>query len=131
MRIDIINTGAELMLGRVLNTHQQWLCRALTDNGYFVARQVAVDDSTDAIREAANDALAKADLIIITGGLGPTSDDPNTGGDRRVSTTAPEAHSHSMTPHPTPSKGSIADSATKPGTAEPKSAPGFLMNYRG
>src|SRR5258706_1889593 len=63
------------MLGRVLNTHQQWLCRALTDNGYFVARQMAIDDSPDAIREAANDALAKADLIIVTGGLGHTSDD--------------------------------------------------------
>src|SRR5947207_220857 len=63
------------MLGRVLNSHQQWLCRALADNGYLVSRQVAVDDSTEAIRESVSDALMKADLVIVTGGLGPTSDD--------------------------------------------------------
>ena len=75
MRIDIINTGAELMLGRVLNSHQQWLCRQMTDHGYSVRRQVAVDDSAEAIEEVVGDALAKAELIIVTGGLGPTSDD--------------------------------------------------------
>jgi nicotinamide-nucleotide amidase len=74
MKIEIINTGAELLLGRVLNSHQQWLCRQLADLGYTVARQVAVDDSATAIVAAVRDALA-ADLILVTGGLGPTSDD--------------------------------------------------------
>ncbi len=63
------------MLGRVLNTHQQWLCRKLADLGYPVNRQVAVDDSAEAIQEAVREALATADLLITTGGLGPTSDD--------------------------------------------------------
>jgi len=36
MRIEIINTGTELMLGRVLNTHSQWLGRQLADRGYLV-----------------------------------------------------------------------------------------------
>src|SRR5438045_9748806 len=63
------------MLGRVLNTHQQWLCRKLTDHGYVVSRQVAVDDSPESIRDAISQALGSADLIITTGGLGPTSDD--------------------------------------------------------
>jgi len=75
MRIEIINTGAELLLGRVLNTHQQWLCRQLADMGYTVDRQVAVDDSGPSIQQAVREALAVADLIIVTGGLGPTSDD--------------------------------------------------------
>jgi nicotinamide-nucleotide amidase len=75
VKIDVINTGAELMLGRILNTHQQWICRQLTDNGYLVQRQIAIDDSSEAIREAVSDALKRADLIIVTGGLGPTSDD--------------------------------------------------------
>ena len=44
MRIEIINTGAELLVGRVLNTHQQWLCRQLADLGYEVSRQVCVAD---------------------------------------------------------------------------------------
>jgi nicotinamide-nucleotide amidase len=76
MRIEIINTGAELMLGRILNTHQQWLCRQLADLGLTVDRQVAIDDSGPAILQAVRDALAaQPDLVIATGGLGPTSDD--------------------------------------------------------
>lgn len=75
MRIEIINTGSELMLGRVLNTHQQWLCRELADLGHVVDRQVAVDDSATAIQCAVRDALERAELVIVTGGLGPTSDD--------------------------------------------------------
>jgi len=63
------------MLGRVLNTHQQWLCRQLADLGYVVDRQVAVADSAPAILSAVRQALAEADLVIVTGGLGPTSDD--------------------------------------------------------
>ena len=75
MQIEIINTGSELLLGRVLNTHQQWLCRQLSDLGYMVTRQTAVSDAGDAIQMAVREALARADLIITTGGLGPTNDD--------------------------------------------------------
>ena len=75
MNIEIINTGSELMLGRVLNTHQQWLCRRLADLGHVVTRQVAVADSGSEIQQAVREALSRADLIITTGGLGPTSDD--------------------------------------------------------
>ena len=75
IRIEIINTGTELMLGGILNTHQQWLCRRLTDLGYIVARQTAVADRSDAIIDAVREAIGRADLVITTGGLGPTSDD--------------------------------------------------------
>ena len=75
MVVELINTGSELMLGRVLNTHQQWLCRQLADLGYVVSRQVAVPDTGSDITQAMREALARADLIIATGGLGPTSDD--------------------------------------------------------
>jgi nicotinamide-nucleotide amidase len=73
--VELINTGSELMLGRVLNTHQQWLCRRLADLGYAVSRQVAVADAARDIEQATREALSRADLIIVTGGLGPTSDD--------------------------------------------------------
>ena len=63
------------MLGRVLNTHQQWLCRRLADLGYVVTRQVAVADTGQDIKQAVREALGRADLVITTGGLGPTSDD--------------------------------------------------------
>jgi nicotinamide-nucleotide amidase len=75
MIVELINTGSELMLGRVLNTHQQWLCRQLADLGYVVTRQVAVPDTGNDIEQAVREALARADLVITTGGLGPTSDD--------------------------------------------------------
>jgi nicotinamide-nucleotide amidase len=75
MTVELINTGSELMLGRVLNTHQQWLCRRLADLGYVVSRQVAVPDTGKDIEQAVREALSRADLIITTGGLGPTSDD--------------------------------------------------------
>ena len=75
MIVELLNTGSELMLGRVLNTHQEWLCRRLADLGYSVSRQVAVADTGRDIQQAVREALGRADLLIITGGLGPTSDD--------------------------------------------------------
>jgi nicotinamide-nucleotide amidase len=75
MLVELINTGTELMLGRVLNTHQQWLCRQLADLGYVVSHQVAVADTGSDIQRAVREALGRADLVITTGGLGPTSDD--------------------------------------------------------
>jgi nicotinamide-nucleotide amidase len=75
VNIELLNTGSELMLGRVVNTHQQWLCRRLADLGYVVTRQVAVPDTARDIQSAVREALCRADLVIATGGLGPTSDD--------------------------------------------------------
>lgn len=63
------------MLGYVLNTHQQWLCRQLSERGYVVDRQIAVNDTAFDIQNAVRDSMTRADLIITTGGLGPTSDD--------------------------------------------------------
>ena len=75
MNVELVNTGSELMLGRVLNTHQQWLCRRLADLGHVVTRQVAIADTGREIQNAVREALTHADLVITTGGLGPTSDD--------------------------------------------------------
>lgn len=75
MRIEIINTGSELMLGNVLNTHQQWLCKQLADVGWIVERQTAISDDGKSICNAVRESLGRAELVIVTGGLGPTSDD--------------------------------------------------------
>jgi nicotinamide-nucleotide amidase len=75
VKIELINTGSELLLGRILNTHQQWLCRRLSDLGYSVDRQAAVPDTATDIQQSVREALGRADLVIVTGGLGPTSDD--------------------------------------------------------
>lgn len=75
MTVEIINTGAELLSGRTLNRHQQWLCRRLSDLGHEVIRQVTVADQGPVICDAVRESLSRADLVITTGGLGPTSDD--------------------------------------------------------
>jgi len=75
MIVELINTGSELMLGRTLNTHQQWICRRLADIGFVVTRQVAIADGAQDIQQAVRESLSRADVIIVTGGLGPTSDD--------------------------------------------------------
>ncbi|MDP7010998.1 MAG: molybdopterin-binding protein, partial [Verrucomicrobiota bacterium] len=67
MRIELINTGSELLLGHVLNTHQQWICRELNNHGWDVARQVTVADTGSAIEDAVREGLSREDLVITTG----------------------------------------------------------------
>lgn len=74
MRIEILNTGTELLLGNTLNTHAAWFGRELFTLGLRISRQTTVPDG-EAIREAITEALGRADVLIVTGGLGPTSDD--------------------------------------------------------
>jgi nicotinamide-nucleotide amidase len=74
MRVEIINTGTELLLGQVTNTHLGYLAQGLFGLGLRVERQVTVPDGP-AITAALREALTRAELILITGGLGPTSDD--------------------------------------------------------
>lgn len=74
MRIEVINTGTELLLGGTVNTHAAWFGRELFKLGLRIERQVTVPDG-DAIREAMAEAVDRAEVLIVTGGLGPTSDD--------------------------------------------------------
>jgi len=74
MHIELLNTGSELLLGGTVNTHAAWCGRELFKRGLRLARQTTVPDGA-AIREALSEALARADVVLVTGGLGPTSDD--------------------------------------------------------
>lgn len=74
MRIEILNTGTELLLGNTVNTHAAWFGRELFKLGLRIARQTTVPDG-DAIRDAMTESIGRADVLIVTGGLGPTSDD--------------------------------------------------------
>ncbi len=74
MRVEVINTGTELLLGHVLNTHLRFFAEALFPLGLRIGRQVTVPDGL-AIREALIEAAARADVVLVTGGLGPTTDD--------------------------------------------------------
>ncbi len=74
MQAEIINTGSELLLGLVTNRHLAHLAGELAPLGISITRQVCVPDGP-AVQEAIDQALDRADLVITTGGLGPTSDD--------------------------------------------------------
>ncbi len=74
MRVELINTGTELLIGQVVNTHVAYLGQSLLGLGLRIERAVTVPDGL-AIAEAFEESLSRADLIVVTGGLGPTSDD--------------------------------------------------------
>lgn len=74
MRVVVINTGTELLLGDVLNSHLSFIAREIFPLGLRIDRQIAVPDG-EAIRNAIEESLGAAEIIFITGGLGPTTDD--------------------------------------------------------
>jgi nicotinamide-nucleotide amidase len=73
-RVELINTGSELLLGQVLNSHLRSIAEMLFPLGLRIGRQVTVPDG-DAIREALVESFARAEIVLVTGGLGPTTDD--------------------------------------------------------
>jgi len=74
MQAEVINTGSELLLGLVVNTHLAYLAGELAPCGITISRQVCVPDGPP-IKEALDRALDRADIVFTTGGLGPTTDD--------------------------------------------------------
>src|SRR6187431_2121235 len=74
MKVELINTGTELLIGDVINTNAAWLGQRLVELGLSVERVTVVPDGA-AIIPALEEACRRADIVIITGGLGPTSDD--------------------------------------------------------
>lgn len=74
MRLEVINTGTELLLGNTVNTHLAFLGEHLLPLGLRIGRQLAIPDG-DIIGEAVRETVGRADIVIVTGGLGPTSDD--------------------------------------------------------
>ena len=75
MRVELITIGDELLLGFTIDTNSAYLGRELAELGVVVARRAAVGDDPDTIADAIREALTRADGVITTGGLGPTSDD--------------------------------------------------------
>jgi nicotinamide-nucleotide amidase len=74
MRVFVINTGTELLLGNVVNTHLAFIAREIFTLGLRVDEQVTVPDG-EPIRGALERAICCSDVVFVTGGLGPTTDD--------------------------------------------------------
>jgi nicotinamide-nucleotide amidase len=71
----IITIGDELLIGQTIDTNSAWMAQELNKVGMWVHRRVAVGDDKNAIVSTLNEEGAKSNIVLITGGLGPTSDD--------------------------------------------------------
>jgi len=72
---EILCVGTELLLGDIINTNASYLARQLAALGIAVYRQGVVGDNVERLKKALGEALERADLVIMSGGLGPTCDD--------------------------------------------------------
>lgn len=75
MRAEIISIGTELLLGSILNTNTQFLSQKLAENAIDVYHHTTVGDNPERIIESLKSAVQRSDLVITSGGLGPTEDD--------------------------------------------------------
>ena len=75
MIAEILSVGTELLMGQIANTDAQYISRRLSELGVTIYRHTAVGDNPARVKEALREALSRADVVITTGGLGPTEDD--------------------------------------------------------
>src|SRR5512147_2482473 len=73
---EIITIGTEILLGEIVDTNAPYLARKLRDVGIDIFRKTSVGDNARRIAVAIQEALQRSDIVITTGGLGPTVDDP-------------------------------------------------------
>lgn len=75
MRAEVLSVGTELLLGQIVNTNAQWLAQRLAELGVTLQRVTVVGDNRERIIQALGEAWSRSDVIVLTGGLGPTPDD--------------------------------------------------------
>ncbi len=75
MQIEIITIGNELLIGQVIDTNSAWMGEQLNKEGFAINRITSISDSDKEIKSAVTEAQQRVDVVLITGGLGPTKDD--------------------------------------------------------
>jgi nicotinamide-nucleotide amidase len=75
VNVEILSTGDELLTGQVVDTNSVWLMDRLWDLGVMVRRKTLVGDDRDDLDAAIRETAARADLVVMSGGMGPTEDD--------------------------------------------------------
>jgi len=75
MQAEIITIGDEILIGQIVDTNSAWMGTLLNENGIKVYQITSVSDNRQHILNALKEASERADIILITGGLGPTRDD--------------------------------------------------------
>ena len=75
MRAEIITIGDELLIGQVVDTNSAWMAQRLNEAGIELYQITSVHDDREHILKALDEAFSRADIVLTTGGLGPTKDD--------------------------------------------------------
>ncbi|MDA3882159.1 MAG: competence/damage-inducible protein A [Bacteroidales bacterium] len=75
MKVEIISIGDEILIGRTINTNAAWIGEQLSLLGFFINRVTTISDTEEAITQSIKQAYTENNVVIITGGLGPTNDD--------------------------------------------------------
>lgn len=75
MIVELVTTGSELLLGQIVNTNAAYMASRLNDLGFDVVYQTTVGDNHDRMKAVLEHALSRADIVITSGGLGPTQGD--------------------------------------------------------
>ncbi len=75
MKAEIITIGDEILIGQIVDTNSAWMCKELTKNGFQVVAITSVGDCKESIIQSIDVAKTRADVILLTGGVGPTNDD--------------------------------------------------------
>ncbi|MEK7205163.1 MAG: competence/damage-inducible protein A, partial [candidate division NC10 bacterium] len=75
MAAEILTVGTELLLGQIVDTNASWIAQRLAEAGIDLFYKTTVGDNAARIEAAFRQALSRADVVIATGGLGPTEDD--------------------------------------------------------
>src|SRR5512138_898064 len=75
LAVEILSTGDELLTGQVVDTNSPWLMDRLWDLGLMVGRKTLVGDQRDDLAAAIGETCARADVVVLSGGMGPTEDD--------------------------------------------------------
>jgi nicotinamide-nucleotide amidase len=73
--VEIINIGDELLIGQVVNTNASWMGNILSQSGFYVKQSRAISDHAEDIKKALDEAINSVDIVLLSGGLGPTNDD--------------------------------------------------------
>ncbi len=75
MQAEIITIGDEILIGQIVDTNSAWMSKELNDIGISVNRITSISDTKEAIVSSLEEAMSRVDLVLMTGGLGPTNDD--------------------------------------------------------
>ena len=75
MKVEIITIGDEILIGQIVDTNSAWMAVELNKTGFEIAQITSVHDDADHITSSLESALKRADIVLFTGGIGPTKDD--------------------------------------------------------